>query len=194
MRGHLLSFVLRVLIGAPLLWAGVTKLAAPRSAAMPGGAATSIYERIMPASSSARIALAGAEALLGAVVVMRALPRAAVTAAILAYLVFTALVAAELMRPEPIPCGCFGPAANASSSGTGDNVTAPARGPSPTSVRAGLVISLVRNVSLIGVSTWWLVVFSSLAAREPRAGRIAETATCDDEASADDRARDAARQ
>jgi hypothetical protein len=88
-------------------------------------------------------------------------PRASAGVALMVLAVFTLLIAREMRRYDPRPCGCLG--------------DRQVQAVTPGDVRAGLRASLVRNVALMGVAGW-LVVVSGVVTGLRRIGSNAEDA------------------
>ncbi|HUB27569.1 MAG TPA: MauE/DoxX family redox-associated membrane protein [Tepidisphaeraceae bacterium] len=129
------GFALRLALAAILLWAALSKFHAETTPA----AIASVYDQWLPQSSQRFIWIALESAL--AVWLLSGIHRRGSALALLILLsIFSGLIAAELTRDHPMPCGCMGAAFVAAHD--------------PAAIRRSLCFSLARNVLMMSAAGW----------------------------------------
>lgn len=152
--------VARWLLAAALLFAGALKLYLVHA---DGIVRASLTARVLGPSPFAHAALAGAELIVAAMLAFRVFV-APVTLLTIAFLSAGAsLIAIEMTRPLPVPCGCLGQSSAAANQTVQE-------------IRAGLRASLARNVLLIALGGWVFLSASKRVDVDQRAVGAAPTA------------------
>jgi uncharacterized membrane protein YphA (DoxX/SURF4 family) len=105
-KRHWLSVIVRLVIGAVFVGAGIMKLKAP------AGNGTLLHD-ISRGSAVAVDALSVFEIALGGWLITGWRARISAAVAIFVLAAFAAALVMDLRRPHPLPCGCFGGAARA---------------------------------------------------------------------------------
>jgi uncharacterized membrane protein YphA (DoxX/SURF4 family) len=127
--------IIRLVLAAVFIWASIAKLISGGPAV-----ASSVFESVTSGNLALRYVVIFSELLLGFWLLSGFLQRSSVIAAIIVLSAFSALLTAEIIRPNPKPCGC------------GLLVSA-----STSSVRADLTLGLVRNGLLIIGGGWFFL-------------------------------------
>jgi hypothetical protein len=134
-----ISFAIRLTLAAVLLWAAASKFHADKTPT----AIITIYDQWLPQSSERYLWIALESALAIWLISGIHRRRAALVLLILLSL-FSGLLAAQLTRDYPIPCGCMGAQFVAAHD--------------PATIRRSLLFSLARNVLMMTGAAW---LFSS---------------------------------
>lgn len=147
-------WVLRGLVAAVFLWAGITK--AYWGAAGP----TTVYSAVIPPASLAHWSVVGGEIALGLWLLTGWREAMAATLAAMVLSGFSAVIVVELFRPAPRPCGCGVP---------------PSRIATVAAVRRSLGVALGRNLAAI-TAAGVVFAFAQPGRRRPgAAARVCES-------------------
>jgi len=139
MRGIIIPYLIRIVLAAVFLWAACHKLVYRNDSAFGSG---TVFDEMIPSRTPAYFAVIGVEVALAAWLISGIRLRQGALTALLFLSFLSGVVAMEVTRSNPKPCGCFGESTTVQSS---------------RAIRWSLVGSMCRNAALMGATAYLLL-------------------------------------